>query len=208
MVNKFNVNHIRIILLAMIPIVLLGGCNSTRVPYEAAAKVVGRQVDHAQVAGLEKKLVGQPVQTAVEELGKPFDVLRDTQSSRQWYIFLTESNTVGKFRYVVEVNHDRVLAISKVEKGGVNELDIPRRHVLREKVMGKRPKECQKELGMGPPLLTVKSEKTGQSAELYDARLARGRQAYYCLVKYNPTHYCENLEFITVGASTKQELHQ
>jgi hypothetical protein len=100
------------------------------------------------------------------------------------------------------------LAVSKVEGGGVNELDIPRRYVLREKVMGKRPQACRKELGMGSPLLTVKSEKTGRSAELYDARLGKGRQIYYCLVRYNPSQYCENLEFIAVGASTKQELHK
>jgi hypothetical protein len=193
---------------AIIPIFMSTGCNSTRVPYGDVAKVVGRPLDHAQVASLEKKLVGRSVQTAITELGTPIDIFRDAGSSRQWFVFSTERNTLGKCRYIIGVNHDRVLTISKVERGGVNELDIPRRHVLRDKVMGKRPQECRKELRLGSPLLTVSSEKTRRSAEFYDARVAKGSQIYFCLVRYNPTQYCEGLDFITVAVTTNHEHQQ
>jgi hypothetical protein len=196
------------VLWALIPVALLGGCSSSRAPYGAAVQVIGTPLDHAQVAVLEKKLLGRPVQVAVDELGAPFDVLRDVNGSRQWFVFRIDRNTLGKYRYVVEVNHDQVAAVSKVEIGGAAETDTPRRYVLREKVMGKRPQQCRRELGLGPPLLTLSSEKTRRSTELYDARLAKGRQIYYCVVRYNPSNYCEDLAFITAGASTKQELHQ
>jgi hypothetical protein len=208
MLNKSKMALSGLVFLAMTPILLSNGCNSSKVPYGAAIKVFGTPLDHAQVADLEKKLVGQPVQAAVAELGTPFDVLRDTESSRQWFIFRIDRNKLGKYRYVVEINNGRVSAVSKVEIGGVNQQDIPRRYVLRDKVMGKRPQQCRKELGLGPPVLTVRSEKTRRSTELYDARMVKDRQVYYCLVRYNPSNYCESLEFITVGASTKQELHQ
>lgn len=43
--------------------------------------------------------------------------------------------------------------------------------VLRPKVMGKSPSECEEALGMGPPMLTVRSKPTGQKIRLFDARV-------------------------------------
>jgi hypothetical protein len=192
------------VLLALIFVILTGGCSSSGVQSQVAIQMIGTPLDHAQVSDLEKKLMGQPIQSALDELGPAIDILKDLNSSRQWFVFRIDPNTLGQYRYVVEVNNNCISAVSKVQIGGVTGADYPRRYILRDKVMGKFPDQCQKELGLGAPLLSVKSEKTRRLTEFYDARQSKGNKIYYCIVRYNPTNNCENLAFITVDASTKQ----
>lgn len=187
---------------------IASGCSSATTPYKIGFKLIGKAVDQAQVADLQTKLVGQPEAVAVTELGPNVDTWREARGGRQWLVFPVKLDPLDKHRYVVETEGDRIVAVSKVERGGANELDIPRRLVLREKVKGKTPGECQGELGMGPPLLTVRSEKSGRSAQLYDARLVELGRTYYCLLRFDAGGRCEELEFVTVEASTKPTLHQ
>lgn len=208
MLNISKMTLARLALLVLLAVVLSGGCSSSRVPSGAAVQMIGTPVDHAQVAALEKNLLGRPIQAAVDELGPPFDILRDESGSCKWYVFRIDRNTLGKYRYVVEARPDTITAIAKVQIGGTADADSTRRYVLRDKVMGKRPEQCRKELGLGAPLFVLTSEKTRRSTEFYDARRIKGEPIYYCLVRYNPSNYCEDLAFIKADASTRQDRHQ
>src|SRR5512145_2113884 len=140
------------------------GCSSSTTPYKIGFKLIGKAVDHAEIADLESKLMGRPDDAAISEFGPYLDRWKEIGGVRHWLVFSAKLDPLDKHRYVVESSGGRIAAVSKVERGGANELDIPRRLVLREKVKGKSASDSERELGMGPPVLTAQSDKTGYSA--------------------------------------------
>lgn len=63
-------------------------------------------------------------------------------------IYPAKLDVLGNQSYVVEVSHNRIVAVSKTEREK-SELDIPRKLILEEKVKGKSLRECPALLGMG-----------------------------------------------------------
>jgi hypothetical protein len=104
-----------------------GGCStpSPTTVLKIGFKVVGKAVDYVEVVEFENKLICRPVEAATAEFGPPNDVFRDVRGGRRWLGFPVKLDVPDKYRYVVEVDGNRIVAVSKVEKGGANELDIP-----------------------------------------------------------------------------------
>jgi hypothetical protein len=91
-----------------------------------------------------------------------------------------------------------------VEKSG-SKMDIPRKVYYQEKLKGKTLRECQAVLNMGPPLMTVQSAKTGQLAQMYDARMVEGVGGMkYCVVKFDARQRCCEVNLVGVSASSGQ----
>ena len=69
--------------------------------------------------------------------------------------------------------------------------------VLSPKVMGKSPAACEAKLGMGAPLLTVRSKNTSQVIQLYDARAVKELQSpHYCVLRFSPANVCEQIDLV------------
>ena len=187
---------------------LIGGCsNPASKGIKIAVKVVGKAVDEAKVKDLEEKLLGQEHGAADRELGERVDVIRDLHHERYWILYAVGFDPLNKHRYMVEVANERIVAIAKIEESGRSKADIPREIVLKEKVKGKSPAECQAELDMGPPLLEVRRDSTQQLAQLYDARVIKGLGGiYYCVVRYDEHDRCDDLDFVSVEAATKDDI--
>jgi hypothetical protein len=165
--------------------------------------VVGTVVDDTETAKLGDRLIGQPPSAADVELGQRIDVLQDTSSARQWITYPVKLDVLKTHRYVVEIAGDRIVAVEMVAREG-SKLDLPMKLVYEEKAKGKTPRECEAALGMGAPLITVRSTATGELGQLYDASMIEGLTSKrYCVLRFDAAGRCKSLDFAEVKASAR-----
>jgi hypothetical protein len=180
------------------------GCSSNpaTTAIKLGAKVVGQVVEGEETQKLAGELVGAPADAADAKLGDPLDTLQDVNHPRQWQIYPVKYDVMGNLRYVVEITNHKIVTVAMVEKGG-GELDLPRKLYYEQKVKGKTMRECEAALGMGPPLLIVRSLSTGQYGQLYDARLAKElSSAQYCVLKFDGDRRCNEVNLVEISASS------
>ncbi len=190
--------------LAALLLVAVTGCSN---PYKTAAKMgarlVGQSIEDKDVQAKGKALVGRPATAADEAFGQPVDVWKDVARERTWRSYPVQLDVLGKQRYVVAVSDEKIVAVSKAEKSD-RKLDIPRAILLKEKVKGKSPQETESNLQLGRPVLAARSLKTNRLVQLYDAgSMTDMGKPHYCIVRYGGDDKCEDLEFLSVGASTR-----
>jgi hypothetical protein len=188
---------------ALLLAVHAAGCSSAS-PVGMAVKVgtyaVGKVVSDSNTKGLAGELMGQPPSAADAKLGRPVDVLRDVNSPRQWRTYRVKMDALDLQRYVVEVAGNQVVGIEKVQRptGGA---DIARALAYEGMVKGKSAAECQRKLGMGPPVLVVYSNGTGGWLQLYNASVIKGLGQKYCVVRLDKNGLCQKVELVDVAAS-------
>ncbi|GJM26411.1 MAG: hypothetical protein DHS20C16_28260 [Phycisphaerae bacterium] len=199
------VRTVRVILLAGVIGIFasLSGCISA---VGVGISLVGRVVDDADVKDHAKVLLGEDISAADERFGERIDVNREVNGSRAWHIYpVKKLNFLGKDRYVVEVENNKIVAITRAEKTSDPKMDVPRALIIAASVDGKSPTECEEELDLGKPLLTARSDSTGLLSQTYDARIIEelGRPNY-CVLRFDENEKCKTVEFLGVGASTKE----
>jgi hypothetical protein len=181
------------------------GCNPVSTGAKLGVRLVGDVVEDADVKQRGEALVGRPVSAADEMFGKPIDAFKDVQSDRRWRTYPVKLDVLGRQRYVVEVLGDKVVSVSKTEKSD-RKVDIPRALILKQKVKGKPPRECQTALEFGSPLLAARSENTRRLVQIYDAGMVTDLGTpHYCIVRFDENDRCNELEFVAVGAATKKD---
>jgi hypothetical protein len=197
--------RVQTIVLLTFPFILFTcGCNPAGEAVKFGVHLVGKAVDDEEAQKFERELVGHSSAAAAEKFGTRIDTLRDVNSSREWQIYPTKLDVLGNQRYVVEVAENRIVAVSKTEKGK-SEMDLPRTLVLKRKVKGRLLRECQERLGMGPPLLTARSEKTGLLSQIYDGQMMEGIGGQkYCILRFDRNQRCCEVSLVEVSASTKK----
>ena len=180
-------------------VALVAGCGS---PVTTAAKlgmrVVGNVVSDAETQKLAGQLVGQPPSAADQALGERVDTFQDVKSTRQWVTYPVKMDLLGSKRYVVGVADSRIVAVEMVEKES-GKINLARRLIYLAKVKGKGPAECETALGLGPPLLTVRSRNTGALTQLYDSRMVKELQGTkWCILRYDNNGLCEKVDLVDV----------
>jgi hypothetical protein len=197
--------RIQTIILLTFPFILFtGGCNPATTAVKFGVHLVGKAVDDEETQKLGQELIGRSSAAAEKKFGSRLDTLRDVNSTREWQIYPTKLDVLGNQRYVVEVAEDRIVAISKTEKGQ-GTMDLPRKLMLKEKVKGRSPRQCENRLEMGPPLLTARSEKNGLLSQIYDAQMVEGIGGQkYCILRFDRNQRCCEVNLVEVSASTKK----
>lgn len=179
------------------------GCSAS--PMGFATSIVGDVVNDQDVAEKAKAYIGEPVSVADEKLGGVIDTYRDINSPRQWRVYPVAIDPLGMSRYVIEVMNGRIVAVTKSKKFGDPAIGIAQQTIAFEKVRGQSPSECAQSLGESP-LLTARSESTGQLVQLYDASLIDiegvSKPDYYVL-RFDNTPACTSLNVVVVSASSK-----
>ncbi len=178
------------------------GCNS---PAGMAVQLVGKAVDSVETDQLGKELIGQSAAAADDKLGPPLDRWHEVNGPRQWRVYPVSMDMLGNERCVVEVARGEIVAVTraKIDATGV---DLARKLMYMEKVQGKSPRECESALGMGRPLVTARSRKTGQVAQLYDAKMVEGvGSPQYLRLMFDADERCSEAALVDVGASTKSD---
>lgn len=171
------------------------GCSA--LPIGMAMHIAGEVVNDVDQSEKEKEFVGLPVGAADERLGSPVDVYVDDKSKHEWRVYPVSLDPLGNSRYVLESARGKVIAFKKIQKDS----DVVKYEavmlILRPKVMGRSPAQCQAELDMGPPKLTVRSRNTGALVQLFDARMVQELQSpHYCIVWYGMAGLCDRVELV------------
>ena len=180
----------------------VAGC-SPRSAVSWGVKLVGEAVNHADVEERKAKLLGKSPAAADDMFGERLDAFLDVGSSRRWLVYPVELDIRDRHRYVVAVANDRVVALSKTKKDARPKLDIPAKLIFTEKVKGKSSADCQANLGLGPPLLTARSEATGRLSQLYKAQLIEIdgiTKPHYCVLRFDALDLCTKVELVSVVA--------
>ena len=181
------------------------GCS----PMSAATwgvRLVGDAVHMADVQERQESLLGQSPRAADEMFGSRTDEWSDTKSKRQWLVYPVDIDPLNTHRYVVAVADGRIVALRKVEKNADLKTDFPLTLILKQKVEGKTPRECERSLDYGRPLLTARNKTTGRLAQLYDAQLIDIdgiTKPHLCLLRFDESDRCESVALITVNASSQ-----
>ncbi len=209
-IERFNngprrTSWLRLATLVLIPTLAAAGSGCTAA-VSIGVKLIGSAVDDADVKKHSAKLIGAELAAADEVFGEPIDTLRDVSSTRAWVIYpVKDFNVLGKDRYVVEVFDDRIVAFTRAENNSDPKTDIPRALFIANKVKGKPVAECETLLeNVGPLLLTVRRDSNGTLSQLYDGRLIKEfGKPHYCILRFDENELCSKVEFIGIGASTK-----
>jgi len=179
------------------------GCSAS--PMGLVTHLVGEAVNDADVKDKSEKYVGARVAVADEKLGQRVDTYRDVNSAREWIVYPVSLDPLGLSHYVIEALNGRIVAITKTKKYGDPAVGLTEQTIAYEKVKGKTPAGCANALGQAP-LLTVRSETSGQLVQIYDASLISidgvTRPDYY-VARFGTDGLCNKLDFVAVSASTK-----
>ena len=179
----------------------LCGCNPVHTAVKLGMHVVGQVVDDEETNKLGQQLMGKSPADADATLGKRLDVLRDVHSPREWLVYPVKLDVLGSKRYVVEVSQNQIVGVQMVVRNS-GETDIPLKLYYEAKAKGKAPQECEAALGLGPPMLTVRSLTTGQLGQVYDARLVKELpKPHYCVLKFDSGGLCTQVDLVEVAAT-------
>lgn len=190
-----------------VPVLLMLVCSGCSSPASTAAKigmhVVGMVVDDEETKKLGQQLLGQPPAAADAVLGQEIDALRDVNSPREWLIYPVKLDILNTQRYVVELAQGVIVAVEMVKKS-TSEIDIPVKLYLEAKVKGKPIEQCPAALGLGQPMLTLRSMASGQLIQIYDATLVKELSSpHYCILRFDSNRMCAAVELAQVAASAK-----
>jgi hypothetical protein len=178
------------------------GCNS---PAGMAVQLVGKAVDTVDTDKLGKELKGKRASAADAKFGGTIDVYKKVGSLESWRVYPVPMDVLGNMRYVVQMSGmGTIVGVTKVKIDGSG-IELAQKLMLDQKVQGKTPSECQKALGMGAPLLTVRSETTGLMTQLYDASLIKGIGSHkYARLRFDASNRCTEVSMVDVSASTEK----
>ncbi len=191
-------------LLAVAALAALAGCSPVSTAVKLGVHVVGKVVDDAETNKLARQLAGQPPAAADQALGNRLDTLRDVNSDERWLVYPVKLDVLGQSRYVVGVSRGRIVDV-QLAKRNSSTLDIPLKLVYEKKVKGKSPAECDAALGMGAPVLVVRSEVSGDMGRLYDpGGIPELSGQKYCVLRFDDAKTCKSLEFVEIAASATQ----
>src|SRR5262249_7294649 len=158
-------------------------------------------VDKEEAATVGNELIGRPASAADAKLGPPEDILNEVGGPRQWRVYPAPMNALGNQRYVVKVSGGRITAVSK-EEIDASGMELAKKYYYDEKAKGKTPAEVQQALGMGPPVVTVRSEKTGRVAQFFNALTLTGMGSpKLCRVRYDASGRCDAVDMVEIGGS-------
>jgi hypothetical protein len=190
-------------LLPVSVLVIGTGCSPVGMAVKIGMHVVGTAVDDEETSKLSQQLMGQPPAAADGALGQRVDVLQDVNSSRQWLVYKGgKMDVLNRQRKVVEVADGQIVAVELVAKSD-SDVDIPIKLYYQEKAKGKSPAECEAVLGMGPPIMTLRSTFTGTLVQVYDASKIPDLSGYQeCVVHYDSNGRFAKLDLVEVPASS------
>lgn len=169
-------------------LVLATGCSAT--PIGAAMSLVGTAVNDLDAAAKAKEFAGKSSAECDQKLGQPINVFESRQPQRQWRVYSVKGDLTNNYRYLAEMDQDKVIAFSKAQLSGDLIVDAATRANFDGKCRGKTPQACQDSVGYAPAL-TARNVKTGEVFQLYDARLSKDLQKpYYAILRFAADNAC------------------
>jgi hypothetical protein len=179
--------------------IISSGCASAAI---MGVKVVGHAVDEADVDAHSKKLLGQPPGAADTVFAQRVDTFEDIRTKREMITYPVKGDILSRFRWVVEVENNKIVALAKFQYDADGGKDIVRKAVLGEKVIGKSPQEVQSDHHFKNLTVVLRDRSTGNLVRVYDIRgVADLLGARYCVLNFDSRDRCTDIRLVGVPAS-------
>lgn len=192
---------------AALTIGLLVVCSNSgcTVGIKMGAQVVGSEIQAVGVREKSDKLVGRPVSAADAEFGKRIDTFHDTRSPRVLAVYPVAGDITETYRWIVESEHDRIVALGKAVRNADVGADQVKSFVLKESLIGKTSREIEQKSKFSRPLLILKRASTGRIVRVYDfTGLTDVMDARYCLIEFDSSDRMTDLRLVNVPAATER----
>ena len=184
--------------------VLLVGCRAH--PITLGTMIVGDMVHDADLKKRAEKLMNQPVAAADEMFGARLETLEDTTTERELVLYPVKMDLLKSQRFAVEVVNNNITAVSRMKRNIDGSENVLKQMQLKNKVMGKDAKECEKAAEFKSPVLIARSKEKGEMIHIYDVRnWTNTRGARYCVLRFDKEYRCIDIYMIGVSASTRKD---
>ncbi len=182
---------------------LAAGCN----PYSTAAKigvkVVGQVVNDEDMAQHSKELLGQPAAAADNAFGRSLRTLEEIDTGRQLTTYPVKDDLLNMFRWAVETENGRIVALAKLQNDPGGGEDIASKLVLTELVNGKTPQEVESHEYFKKRVLMLRDRASRDTFRVYDvAMLPEFTGAKYVVLRFDGTSKCREVRIVGVPSST------
>jgi hypothetical protein len=168
------------------------GCIATAVVLGAAA--IGEQVRSQKTSVMADKLIGEPPDEADAALGPPIRTLVDTRGPRVLKVYPVEGDTEGLLRWVVEVEKDRIVAVTQVRKDPDAGRAAIEKAGLDDLLIGRSPAEIRAHERFEEPALILRDRSTGGLVYVYDVEADRDLgKARYCVLDFDADDRCTDI---------------
>jgi hypothetical protein len=183
--------------------VLAAGCSPYSTIAKIGMKVVGETVSDADVSQKSQELLGQPVVRADTALGQRIRTLEELRTRRQMIMYPVKDDLLNMFRWAVETENGRIVALAKLQNDPDGGKDIAEKLVLKEIVGGKTPEQIQTHDWFKNLVLVLRDGSSGNLVRVYDTSLIPSFMgAKYCVLEFDGSDRCQSVRIVGVPAST------
>jgi|GEM_PF-3553639 len=196
---KFSVYGVSMAMVLLAVVSTTTGCVTAAM---MGVKVVGGAVHSVDVEAQSKELLDQPLSKADAAFGKRLNTFQDTRSNREMITYPVKGDLLSQYRWVVEVENDKIVALSKTQFDADGGQDIIKKALLKDKVIKKSPKEIHADKHFKKLILVLRNRSTGNLVRVYDVRgMLDLMGARYCVLDFDGSDRCTKIRLVGVPAS-------
>ncbi len=182
-------------------VAVLAGCRAH--PASLAITLVGDAINDSDVQSRSPELIGRPPAAADTMFGPRLDSLRTLDGTKTLAVYPVRGDALSKSRWVVEIENQRITALSKALRQADGAEDVIKEALLQEKLIGRSPEQFRAEPGFDQPVLTASRESTYTLVRLYDVRnWTNLRGARYCVLEFDPQNRCREVRLVGIDSSS------
>jgi len=179
------------------------GCSPYSTIAKIGIKVVGDAVNDEDVSKMSQQLMGRPVTAADTQFGQRMRTLEEIQTARTLVIYPVKDDLLKMYRWGVEAENDRIVALSKLQNNPDGGKDIAEKLVLDGIVKGKTPQQIQTHKYFQKRVLVLRDTASGDLFRVYDIALIPDfGSAKYCVLRFDASNTCQEVRIVGVPAST------
>ena len=193
----------RLLPLTLVVVGLGTGCNPYKKAIKIGMKVVGDTVNEVDVSEQAKKLVGQPVAAADAAFGTRIRTLEEVTTHREMMTYPVKNDVLGMFRWIVEVENGRIVALAKAQNDPGGGKDVVKKTAMKEMLTGKSPQELQTKEKFKKLVLVLRDRANGNLVRVYDVSgFTDLMGAVYCVLEFDSADRCKDVRLVGVPASS------
>ena len=179
------------------------GCSPYSTVAKIGVKLIGDAVSDQDVSQKSQQLMGQPISAADATFGERIHTLEEIPTRRLLVTYPVKDDLLHMFRWAVEAENDRIVALSKLQNDPDGGKDIAEKLVLKEIVVGKTPQQVQSHKWFKNLVLTLRDLSNGDILRVYDVSIIPDFMgAKYCILRFDGSNTCQEVRIVGVSAST------
>lgn len=191
--------------LFMASVVPASGCSATSVYKKVATiglEMVGDAVEGDKQQNESSQIIGHSPADADRRYGTPTGVYRDMATGREVRVYPVKDDLLGKKRWVLEVERDRVDALSLAEENPDVGKDKAKALLLEGKLRGKTPEEVRAtpvldKLMFDSQPRRLKRVPTGELIEVYNVTSFLDiTGSRYIVIGFDSADRCESVRYV------------